>query len=79
MPLNIPAPGLGIVHPEVLYALTELQRRTGWSAHAMRTARRRGLRVLRSAGRAYVRGADFIAYIELQNQVAAAESQPQND
>ena len=35
----------------------------GLSRHALRTARRRGLRVLRTGGRAFVLGSDFIDYL----------------
>jgi hypothetical protein len=57
----------GIVEPGCIYHVDELLRRLRWSRHAWRTARRNGLRVIRTAGRAYVSGDDVIAY--LSNQV----------
>ena len=54
----------GFVEPGVIYRADEFKRRVGWSEHAMRTARRGGLRVIRTGGRAYVKGDDAIAYFD---------------
>ena len=56
----------GIIEPGCVYHMDELLRRLRWSRHAWRTARRRGLKVIRTAGRAYVRGDDVIAYLVSQ-------------
>ena len=57
-------PTLGPVEPEILYPLSDLQARTGLGAAALRTARRAGLKVRYTGGRGYVKGADFIDYVE---------------
>lgn len=57
-------PALGPIEPLVMYPLPDLQGRSGMGVGALRTARRQGLKVLYIAGRAYVKGADFIAYVE---------------
>lgn len=54
----------GVILPEALYTLPEIQRRTGLGVAAMRMARRDGLRVRYLSRRAYVKGADIIAHIE---------------
>ena len=57
-------PALGPIEPHILYPLADLQARSGMGVGALRTARRQGLKVLYTAGRGYVMGRDFIAYIE---------------
>lgn len=56
----------GIIDPSCLYRLDELCARMNWSRHAWRSARRKGLRVLRSGSRAFVLGADVISFLEAQ-------------
>ena len=59
-----PSPSkLGPIAPDVLYPLPELQARSGLGTDAMRTARRQGLLVHYTAGRAFVLGSDFIRYV----------------
>jgi hypothetical protein len=55
---------MGAIQPGVVYRLDEFRRITGWGLWAVRTARRNGLRVIRTAGRAYVRGDDALAYFD---------------
>ena len=45
------------------YPLDEFQRRSGLGRHAMREARRKGLKVLRLGSRAFVRGEDFNTFL----------------
>lgn len=45
------------------YPLDEFARRSGLGRHALREARRKGLKVKRLGGRAYVRGDDFDEFI----------------
>jgi hypothetical protein len=59
LPIAVP----GVISPNELYHLTEFKRRLGWGDHAMRVARRNGLKVQYIAGRAYVFGADGIDHI----------------
>lgn len=54
----------GEIQPGVLYTLPEIKRRSGLGEWALRTARRNGLRVIYTGGRAFVRGSDFIKYLD---------------
>lgn len=47
-----------------LYPLSEFVRITRFGRHAMRAARKRGLRVRYSGNRAFVSGDDFFAYLD---------------
>lgn len=67
-------PTLGPIEPHILYPLTDLQARSGMGATALRTARRQGLKVMYTAGRGYVLGRDFIAYIEANSTAVKTPS-----
>lgn len=54
---------LGFVDLDAVYAVAEFRRRLGMSDAALRAARRRGLKVLRSGKRAYVCGRDFLDFL----------------
>jgi hypothetical protein len=54
----------GLVEPGILYRMDELCLRLGWSRKSWDAAKRRGLRVLRSGKRVYVKGSDALAFIE---------------
>jgi hypothetical protein len=59
-----PRPGVpGAIVPDALYRLDEAAARAGWGSHALRAARRRGLKVHRFGKRGFVAGADLIALI----------------
>ena len=58
-----PSVGPEPIEPGTLYPLKEFHRRTGWGRHAVRAARRNGLKVHYAGNRAYVLGCDFIAYV----------------
>lgn len=62
LPKRPDAPGQ--VTADAIYTLEEIQRRLGLGAHAMRAARRAGLRVRRIGRRGYVLGRDVLAFIE---------------
>jgi len=58
------APGTpGAILPDALYRLDEAAARMGWGAHALRAARRRGLKVHRSGKRGYVVGRDLLSHV----------------
>lgn len=57
-------PKLGPIAPDALYPLVALQERVGLGKTTMRTMRRQGLRVRYLCGRCFVRGADFIDFVE---------------
>jgi len=52
----------GVVTADALYRLDEFQARMKMGRHAMRQARRDGLRVLYIGRQAYVRGADALEF-----------------
>ena len=54
----------GLIKADCLYTLAEIQERLKLGPHAMRQARRAGLRVRRIGRRAYVLGRDVLAFIE---------------
>jgi hypothetical protein len=54
----------GTIEADTLYELSVLRERCGWGEVAIRRARKAGLRVIHRAGRYWVRGSDFIEYIE---------------
>jgi hypothetical protein len=59
-----PAPAAyGSIRGDVLYRLDAAAARLGWGDHALRAARRRGLKIHRSGKRNYVLGSDLLAYI----------------
>jgi hypothetical protein len=53
----------GVV-PGRVYRLTEAMTLLGWGRHAMRAARRAGLRVVYRHARAYVHADDIIRYLD---------------
>jgi hypothetical protein len=57
-------PSAGPIEEHAVYALDDFKARTRWSDTALRTARRRGLRVITDGNVAFVRGADFCEYIK---------------
>lgn len=54
----------GVIEAGAVYTLPELKRRAGVAEWWLRTARRNGLRVIRAGNRGYVRGEDFISYLD---------------
>jgi hypothetical protein len=63
-PTERPAPPVpGAIFPDALYRLDEACLRAGWGGHALRQARRRGLKIHRCGKRGYVAGADLLAFI----------------
>lgn len=60
----------GIIEPGCVYHIDELLRRLRWSRHAWRTAKRNGLRTIRTAGRCYVTGDAVIQYLSSQGDDA---------
>jgi hypothetical protein len=58
-----PLPTPGLIVPDALYRIDELRARMGWAKASYQAACRRGLRVQRCGKRAYVLGADAIAFV----------------
>ena len=63
-PIGGPRPSVpGAILFDALYRLDEAAARLGWGVHALRAARRRGLKIHRCGKRGYVAGADLLAFI----------------
>jgi hypothetical protein len=60
-----------VIRADEVYQLDEFLRRAGIGRWAYRTALRNGLRVIRTAGRVYVRGSDWFAYLDAQGGTEA--------
>jgi len=56
----------GVVNAHEVYTLPELQERLQLGEWAMRQARRSGLRMVKIGRRKYVKGADFLDYLDRQ-------------
>ena len=54
----------GLVTADTLYTLAEVEERLKLGPHAMRQARRAGLRVRRIGRRGYVLGRDILQFVE---------------
>ena len=53
----------GVIHADKAYALSAFQRESGLGTWAIRTARKNGLKVRYTGGRAFVIGQDFLTYL----------------
>jgi hypothetical protein len=53
----------GTILSDALYRLDEAAARLGWGGHALRAARRRGLKIHRCGKRGYVAGRDLLDFI----------------
>lgn len=62
----------GVIEENALYRLDEFLLRAGWTRKSWDSARRRGLRALRSGKRVYVRGSDAREFIEKDTADQAA-------
>jgi hypothetical protein len=61
---SIPKPAsAGPIDANAIYSLPDFKARARWSNHALRTAKRRGLRVFVEGGTGFVRGQDFHDYL----------------
>jgi len=54
---------LGTIEDGVTYPLTVFQRTAGIGKHALSQLRKQGLKVIRTGGRAFVRGKDFSDFL----------------
>jgi len=61
-----PTAAAGVISCHELYRLPELQKRLGLGKHAIRQARRAGLKIRRVGTRSYVLGKDVLDWIEGQ-------------
>lgn len=54
---------IGVVRGDEVYGLTEFCQRMRWGRHALRSARKAGLRTVRRGGRVFVLGSDVLAFL----------------
>ena len=54
----------GPIEPGKLYSVDDFLARVRWAQWAFRTARRNGLKVIRTGGHAYLRGDDVLEYFD---------------
>lgn len=52
-----------------VYTVEEAKRRLGWTDSAFRSAKRRGLRLLRSGKRRYLTGREILRFLEAETEV----------
>ena len=52
------------IRPGELYTMADTMKRLGWGRAAMRTARDKGLKVIRQGGRCFVMSDDILAYFQ---------------
>ena len=62
----------GVITPDAVYTLSEFQERTGLGRWAVKQARKAGLRTLRMHRRAFVRGRDFVDYLNAHGKQPTA-------
>lgn len=62
----MPTATLGPIDPHTLYPLPDFMARAGLGNAAMRSARRRGLKLRQVGSRKYVHGGEFIRWLEQQ-------------
>ncbi len=59
---------LGEIEPDKLYSLEAFKRVTGLKDWALRSARKAGLKMKRVGNRKFVKGKDFIDFLDSQNE-----------
>lgn len=65
----MPAVMPGVIDPDLTYRLDALKTVAGLGECAVRTARKKGLRIRYCGGRGFVRGRDLVEYIETHGEV----------
>ena len=60
-------PKTGPIQKDTVYPKASFMGRIGWGEFAMRSARRSGLKVIRAGKSVFIRGEDFIDWLESQN------------
>ena len=58
----------GVISILELYAIDEARRRLRWTESALRAAKRRGLRILRSGKRHFVTGRELIRFLQADSR-----------
>lgn len=62
-PNNSPAYPAGVISVDEIYTLAEAKRRLGWTDAGLRSAKRRGLRVLICGKRRYIAGDEIHRFL----------------
>ena len=61
---DAPVSRVGVLSLDEFYTIKEAQSRLGWSDAALRAAKRRGLKLLRSGKRRYVTGQEILRFLQ---------------
>ncbi|REJ66662.1 MAG: hypothetical protein DWQ31_13875 [Planctomycetota bacterium] len=62
----------GVICFTDIYTVEEAKRRLGWSDSALRAAKRRGLRLLRSGKRRYLTGREILRFLTAETEACEA-------
>jgi len=63
IPPDTPISRAGVLALNEFYTIKEAQSRLGWSDAALRAAKRRGLKLLRSGKRRYITGQEILRFL----------------
>jgi hypothetical protein len=64
----------GTIKGDEAYTLQEFSRRTGFREWGLRALRNRGLPMIRVSGRCFVRGRDFLQFLDREMQKESTKS-----
>ena len=64
----------GPIQRDTVYPLHSFLARVGWGEFAMRSARRSGLKVIRAGKGVFIRGEDFIEWLNKKSEPSAVSS-----
>lgn len=62
----------GEIRADAVYGLSEFMERSGLRSWAVRSMRRNGLPVRRCGSRSFIKGADFIAFVEQNGKLVGS-------
>lgn len=62
----------GEIRADAVYSLSDFMSRSGLRSWAVRSMRRNGLPVRRCGSRSFIKGADFLAYVETNGKVVGS-------
>lgn len=68
----------GVIDPALLYQKREFMKRAGLTPASYRAAVRRGLKIIMSGKRAWIRGSDWAAYLDRMAVINTEATDPGN-
>lgn len=71
---NADRPTTGVILPDVLYSLDTFAKVTGYGRRALTEMRQRGLAVRKCGQRAWILGADFLAFLNHTTESPTADT-----